>query len=265
MPCDERAKTRLTLMHAEWLVSNEHGRIVFDALVSCGPSGLPFDLLPSPLPGILTGALGVAAIAFISRVVLVATDEGAAVLQAWFNQPPPVTKKWILGPGLVQWSRTLEQLVACGCAPALVAQRLSLYHLVSKVPELVLELAALRVACKDAAGVAIADIIDLVRREGEASNSEKKTQQAVATMCFAGVADADVVDESKKTCPWWKKGTCRWGARCKWLHEGPAGIANVAKQHRPRGGETNKKSSVNAAHELKAMAPGTTRSYCHKS
>ena len=75
----------------------------------------------------------------------------------------------------------------------------------------------------------------LVRSKGEAFNSEKQTQQAVATMCFAGVADEDVVDESKKKCPWWKKGTCRWGTRCKWLHEGPAGIANVAKQHRPRG------------------------------
>ena len=97
---------------AEWLVSSEQGRIVFDALVSCGPSGLPSDLLLSSSPDILTGALGVAAIAFISRMVLVVTDEGAAVLQAWVNQPPPVTKKWMLGPGLVQWSRTLEQLVA---------------------------------------------------------------------------------------------------------------------------------------------------------
>ena len=37
---------------AEWLVSNEQGRIVFDALVSCGPSGLPSDLLLSfsPVP-----------------------------------------------------------------------------------------------------------------------------------------------------------------------------------------------------------------------
>ena len=230
---------------------------MFDALVSCGPSGLPSDLLLSFSPDILTSALGVAAIAFISRMVLVVTDEGAAVLQAWFNQPPLVTKKWMLGPGLVQWSRTLEQLVACDCAPALVAQRLSLYHLVAKIPELVPELAALRVACKDAAGVAIADIIDLVRRKGEAFNSKKQTQQAVATMCFAGVADDVVIGSGRRRGrrrgPWWKKGTCRWGARCKWIHEGPAGIANVAKQHRPRGKKTNKKSEVNAAHELKAM------------
>ena len=27
---------------AEWLVSNEQGRIVFDALVGCGPSGFAF-------------------------------------------------------------------------------------------------------------------------------------------------------------------------------------------------------------------------------
>ena len=54
-------------------------------------------------------------------------------------------------------------------------------------------------------------------------------------------------------CPWWKLGTCRWGARCKWLHEGPAGIATVAKQHQPRGKKTNKKSSVNAAHELRTI------------
>ena len=116
---------------AEWLVSSEQGRIVFDALVGCGPSGLPSDLLLSFSPDILTGALGVAAIAFISRMVLVVTDEGAAVLQAWLNQPraPPVSKKWVLGPGLVQWSRTLEQLVACDCAPSLVAQRLSLYEI----------------------------------------------------------------------------------------------------------------------------------------
>ena len=167
----------------EWLVSNEQGRIVFDALVGCGTSGLPADLLLSFSPDILTGALGVAAVAFISRMVLVVTDEGAAVLQAWFNQPPPVTKKWMLGPGLVQWSRTLEQLVACSCAPSLVAQRLSLYHLVSKIPELVPELAALRVACKDPAGVAIDDVVALVRAKGEAFNSEKQTQMTVANMC----------------------------------------------------------------------------------
>ena len=241
---------------AEWLVSNEQGRIVFDALVGCGPSGLPSDLLLSFSPDILTGALGVAAIAFISRMVLVVTDEGAAVLQAWFNQPPPVTKKWMLGPGLVQWSRTLEQLVACDCAPSLVAQRLSLYHLVSKVPELVPELAALRVACKDPAGVAIEDVVDLVRRKGEAFNSEKQTQQAVATMCFAGVAEEDSAGGSTKVCPWWKKGTCRWGPRCKWIHEGPAGVAAVARSRKaPVGKEKSpvgsKKSSVNA--DLKAM------------
>ena len=82
MLCDERAKTRLTLVRvrAEWLVSNEQGRIVFDALVSCGPSSLPSDLLLTFSPDILTGALGVAAFAFISRMVLVVTDEGAAVL-----------------------------------------------------------------------------------------------------------------------------------------------------------------------------------------
>ena len=242
---------------AEWLVSSEQGRIVFDALVGCGTSGLPSDLLLSFSPDILTSALGVAAIAFISRMVLVVTDEGAAVLQAWFNQPPPVTKKWMLGPGLVQWSRTLEQLVACACAPSLVAQRLSLYHLVSKIPELVPELAALRVACKDPAGIAINDVVALVRAKGEAFNSEKQTQQAVANMCFAGVADeTTVVDESKIPCRFWKSGTCRFGSRCKWLHEGPAGIANVAKRH-PRGAKkTNKKSSsqkLSQAHELKAM------------
>ena len=75
---------------------------MFDALVSCDPSGLPSDLLLSFSLDILTGALGVAVIAFISRMVLVVTDEDAAVLQAWFNQPPPVTKKWMLGLGLVQ-------------------------------------------------------------------------------------------------------------------------------------------------------------------
>ena len=224
-------------------MSNEQGRIVFDALVGCGTSGLPADLLLSFSPDILTGALGVAAVAFISRMVLVVTDEGAAVLQAWFNQPPPVTKKWMLGPGLVQWSRTLEQLVACACAPSLVAQRLSLYHLVSKIPELVPELAALRVACKDPAGIAINDVVALVRAKGEAFNSEKQTQQAVANMCFAGVADGTaVVDESQIPCRFWKLGRCRFGDRCKWLHEGPAGIASVAKHH-PRGKKkTNKKS-----------------------
>ena len=119
------------------MIGGGQGRIAFDALVGCGTSGLPAELLLSFSPDILTGALGVAAIAFISRMVLVVTDEGAAVLQAWFNQLPPVTKKWMLGPGLVQWSRTLEQLVACACVPSLVAQRLPLYHLVSKIPELV--------------------------------------------------------------------------------------------------------------------------------
>jgi hypothetical protein len=140
---------------------------------------------------------------------------------------------------------------------------LSLYHLVSEIPELIPELAALRVACKDPAGVAIGDLIDIVRSKGEAFNSEKQTQQAVATMCFAGVAD-DVV-ESKKVCPWWKLGTCRWGARCKWLHEGPAGIATVAKQHRPRGKKTNKRSP---AHELKAMLLellAASRRYGHRT
>ena len=46
--------------------------------VSCGPSGLPTNLLLSFSPAALTGALGVAAIASISRMVLVVTNEGAA-------------------------------------------------------------------------------------------------------------------------------------------------------------------------------------------
>ena len=104
-------------------------------------------------------------------------------------------------------------LVACDCEPSLVAQRLSLYHLVSKVSWLTPELAALRVACKDPAGIAIGDLIDIVRQKGEAFNSEKQTQQGVATMCFAGVAEEDVDDESNKVCLWWGKDTCRWGPR----------------------------------------------------
>ena len=46
-------------------------------------------------------------------------------------------------------------------------------------------------------------------------------------------------------------GTCRWGARCKWLHDGPAGIATVAKRHPTRERETNKKSGT---HDLRAAA-----------
>ena len=57
---------------------------MFDALAGCGSCGLPADLLLSFSPDIITGALGVAAVASISRMVLVVTDEGAAVLQAWF-------------------------------------------------------------------------------------------------------------------------------------------------------------------------------------
>ena len=49
----------------------------------------------------------------------------------------------------------------------------------SKIPGLVPELATLRVACKDPAGLAIDDLVDLVKSKGEAFNSEKQTQQAV--------------------------------------------------------------------------------------
>ena len=85
---------------AEWLTSTpsiaKQSRIAFDALIGCGPKGLPADLLLSCSPEILSEALGVAAIAFISRMVLIVTDGGAAVLKAWFSQPPPVTKKYFL-------------------------------------------------------------------------------------------------------------------------------------------------------------------------
>ena len=70
----------------EWLAVNpataDQSGIVFDALIGCGPKCLPADLLLSFPPDILNDALGVAAIAFISRMVLIVTDEGAVVLQA---------------------------------------------------------------------------------------------------------------------------------------------------------------------------------------
>ena len=235
---------------AEWLLPCVQGRIVFDMLVGCGSKGLPADLLLAFPPDIVTNALGVAALAFISRQVLVVTDEGAAVLQAWFSSPPPVTKKWMLGPALVQWLRTLEQLDACDNTQSVVSKRLSLFHLVSKIPELIPEIAALRVAA-GAAGIEISKLIDLVRAKGEAFNSEKQTQLAVANMCFAGVADATDVDETKIPCRFWKLGKCRWGDRCKWLHDGPAGIATVAKRHPTRERKTNKKSG---AHDLRVAA-----------
>ena len=68
---------------AEWHLPSEQSRIVFDMLVGCGPRGLPADLLLAFPPDVVAEALGVAALAFISRQVLVATDEGAAALQAW--------------------------------------------------------------------------------------------------------------------------------------------------------------------------------------
>ena len=82
---------------------------------------------------------------------------------------------------------------------------MSLYHLVSKILERVPELAALRVACKDPAGIAIADVVALVRSKGEAFNSEKQTQHNVAHMCFAGVANEELVDRSQMHCRSWKK------------------------------------------------------------
>ena len=49
---------------------------------------------------------------------------------------------------------------------------------------------------------------------------------------------------------------CRWGPRCKWIHEGPAGVAAVARSRKAPVGKGkspvgSKKSSVNA--DLKAM------------
>jgi hypothetical protein len=74
-------------------------------------------------------------------------------------------------------------------------------------------------------------------------------------MCFAGVADAvdDRGNESAIACRFWKHGTCRWGDKCKWKHEGPAGVAAVAKRQGPRGKGTTKKTGKSMAHELKAM------------
>ena len=43
---------------------------------------------------------------------------------------------------------------------------------------------------------------DIVQQKGETFNSEKQTKQAVATMCFAGVAEEDMDDESKKVRSW---------------------------------------------------------------
>ena len=180
----------------EWHLPSEQNRIVFDMLVGCGARGLPADLLLAFPPDVVVGALGVAALAFISRQVLVVTDEGAAVLQAWFSDPPPVTKKWMLGPALVQWLRTLEHLDSCENNQSTVAKRLSLFRLVSKIPELVPEIAALRVAA-GAAGIQVDELVDLIRAKGEAFNSEKQTQLTVANMCFAGVAEGAEVDEAK--------------------------------------------------------------------
>ena len=245
------------------VVLSGQGQIVFDVLVSCGPYGLPSYLLLSFSPDILTGALGVAAIAFISRIVLVATDEGAVVLQlqAWSNQPPPATKEWMLGPGLVQWSRTLVQLVACDCAPSLAAQRLSLYHLVSCVQDTG---ANLRAGC-------VASCVQRSRGrrhqgphrhrtiEGRGVQLREASTASRGDDVLCGVADEV---ESKITCPW-GRGHLPLGRSLQMAHEGPAGIAVVAKRHRPREEKTNKKSSVNVAHELKA--PETSRRYCHKS
>ena len=55
---------------------------MFDALVSCGPSGLPADLLLSFRPDILTGALGVGCCKCIhlqdgaNKLYLIVTDGG---------------------------------------------------------------------------------------------------------------------------------------------------------------------------------------------
>ena len=68
----------------DWLAASpataDQNRAVFDALIGCGPKGLPADLLLSFPPEILNDSLGVAAIAFMSRMVMIVTDEGAAVL-----------------------------------------------------------------------------------------------------------------------------------------------------------------------------------------
>ena len=71
-------------------------------------------------------------------------------------------------------------------------------------------------------------------------------------MCFTGVADEEpTVNESRKPCRFWKLGTCWRGARCKWLHEGPAGIAGNAHLASRHG--RGRKKTRSQSHELKAM------------
>ena len=150
----------------EWTVASEESSVVFDALVSAGKAGLPADLLLSFPPATVTGALGLVALRQISRMVNTLTDEGAAVMQGWFNQPPPVTVKWMLGPALIQWERAVEQLSSYSAEPPQVSQRLSLLHLVSKIPELQPEIAALRV--QSSGSIAVPELVAVVRAKAEA-------------------------------------------------------------------------------------------------
>ena len=125
--------------------------IIWSALATAGTDGMPEVLLLAIPHEIRAGRFGLRAIKWIGSAVLTSSDDSVGILQDSYTNCVPVTRKAMLGAGLVQLAAMEQQLAATNCPQSDVSTKLALNRLTSKVPEAVRALEALE--AKQCSGV----------------------------------------------------------------------------------------------------------------
>ena len=161
-----------------WLSPSVDNTHVWRAWLNAGPKGLASEIVLSIPAEFRTGSLGLPSLLWLARRVLTTSDDSLGVEQGWFNQPPPVTKPWLLGNALVRWIRVRQALIAGKLPPAEVACRLSLRHLSSGLADLRPTLAALEEA--HPTGIPVDLLLARLQAKAAVWSSAREAQRAVA-------------------------------------------------------------------------------------
>jgi hypothetical protein len=89
--------------------------IIWSALATAGTDGMPEVLLLAIPHEIRAGRFGLRAIKWIGSAVLTSSDDSVGILQDSYTNCVPVTRKAMLGAGLIHLAAMEQQLAAANC------------------------------------------------------------------------------------------------------------------------------------------------------
>ena len=196
-----------------------------------GSSPMPEDLVLLLPPKLVSDGLGLEIYKHITAAVMSSSEEAMGELEEQFRAQRAVipSGKHLLISVLQEFENRVRKLKEGGVPQSAAAQKKVLKKMIERLPEVRDAVAAAEAAFEAAhegQEVPVNKIVAVIKKRAVKFSSVSKVVESekVLYAAFGAVAEGAGEPKKKRECPFWKKGTCRFGAKCNWRHIGKPGV-----------------------------------------